>query len=159
MTQYFIYIKIVDSYSDLENYKTPLGTTIGSTLEMTLHQHLHVRKTVAIDLMQIRTLDGFLTRSYSEIKQPVYKEFVNSSKMRRDGESYGVVSFSLTGRTQLFERIYPNFIEFVSDCGGVIEVIFFTFSAFGFFHHLVFMDKQLINKAILSGNKQDSPEA
>ena len=126
---------------------------------MSLHQHLHMRKTITFDLMEIRTLDGFLKRSYTEKVQPVFKEYLHSSRKRLEEEDYGVVNFVLSGHTQRFERVYPNFIQLISDCGGIIEVIFFTFNIFGFFHHFVFMDLQIINKAILSGNKQESTDS
>lgn len=81
----------------------------------------------------------------------MYDEFLHSTKRRFEGQSYGAVDFVLSGKTQVFERKYPNLIEFLSDCGGIIEVIFFVFFTFGFLHHFVFLDMEVINKAILSG--------
>lgn len=49
LTEYFMYIKFVDSYSNLMDYETPLGYSIATTLEMTLHQQLQVKKIITLE--------------------------------------------------------------------------------------------------------------
>jgi hypothetical protein len=60
----------------------------------------------------------------------------------------------LTKRTHLFERLFPNIIQFASDCGGILEVLFFGFYVIGLLHHYILFDQSVINEAILSREKE-----
>ena len=54
----------------------------------------------------------------------------------------------------MFERVYPNIIQFASNTGGIFEVVFFIFNVFGILHHYILFDQKVINNAILSSEKE-----
>lgn len=53
LTQYFFYIKFVDSFSEIEHYLKPLGQTTSASLEMSLNQKLFVKKTLEFDQVSV----------------------------------------------------------------------------------------------------------
>jgi len=114
-----------------------------------------VKKTIEFDLMKIKTYDGVVSRTNSFKIQPAFASSSTATRVRYDKNSpYGEIKFLLSDRTQRFDRIYPNLIEFFSIYGGIVEVIFVTCSVITFFHHYVIMDQQIVNKAILSTDKK-----
>lgn len=91
--------------------------------------------------MKIKTYDGVISRTNSFLTQPAFVDCSVASRIRlTNSEAYGEIKFVLSGRTQRFDRIYPNLIEFLSIYGGIVEVIFVTCSVITFFHHYIIMD-------------------
>jgi len=53
------------------------------------------------------------------------------------------------------ERVYPTFVDMISDFGGIVEVIFFLCGSVVMLHHYITMDQVLINDAILYKDKEE----
>lgn len=81
---------------------------------------------------------------------------IHSSKTRLSSEDpFGIIIFDLSNTIMSIERVYPTFVDMVSDFGGVVEVIFFLAGCTMALHHSVVMDQVLLNDAILYKDKEE----
>ena len=82
-----------------------------------------------------------VSRTNTYKTQAAFASSSTATRVRTEqGSPYGEIKLLLSNRTQRFDRIYPNLIEFFSIYGGIVEVIFVTCSVITFFHHYVIMD-------------------
>ena len=102
-----------------------------------------------MDQLVVETRDGVFSRSSKIDKNIRLKGVFHSEKIRSEEEPFAELRFKLSDRIIDVQRVYPNIIDFLSNYGGLVEVILFFVHFVMTTHHNIIMQKFLINQAIL----------
>ena len=99
------------------------------------------------------TDDGFFLRNKRKDFGLSFKDIYYGQRPRFDTASpFGSVSFELDRAVQIVQRRYPTFVDMIARFGGLSRVItFFIFSLVGL-HHLVVMDRYILNQTVRKGH-------
>ena len=68
---------------------------------------------------------------------------------------FGSVTFELEKTVQIVQRRYPTFVDMIAKFGGLARVITFFIFSFVSLHHLVVMERYILNEAILQRRKEE----
>ena len=66
---------------------------------------------------------------------------------------FGQITFELDKTVQLVQRRYPTFVDMIAKFGGLSRVITFFIFTFVSIHHLIVLERYLLNEAILQKRK------
>lgn len=58
----------------------------------------------------------------------------------------------------LVERVYPNFIDLLSEIGGILKILVFLCIAVGFAHNQILFDKYIL-ESVFSSEEQSKNQA
>lgn len=79
----------------------------------------------------------------------IYKQ-----KPRRSNDlPFGSITFELGKSALIVQRRYPTFVDMIAKFGGTSRVITFVIFTAVSIHHLIVMEKYLMNEAILQKKK------
>lgn len=65
------------------------------------------------------------------------------------------MTFELDKTVQIVQRRYPTFVDMIAKFGGLARVITFFIFSFVSLHHLVVMERYILNEAILQKSKME----
>ena len=87
----------------------------------------------------IETLDGFLSRTPKEDSNLRFKNSFHTQRPRVSlTEPFVSITFELSNTILNVQRIYPTVIDFLSDFGGLAEVLsFLIYCVIMVHHHLI----------------------
>lgn len=129
-------------------------------MELALDQRFVVHKQILVEQLFVETLDGFLARSPKNDINIQYKDTFHSQKPRSDpAEPFARLTFELSDSIQHVKRVYPTVIDFLSDFGGIAEVVAFVVYLVITNHHHIHMQQFLINDAVLQNSNSLSLES
>lgn len=156
LTHFVSIIRILDSTANFKEYSQPFKLEIGGMME-TMHHAKHVsKKTFMLGQTILTTKDGFLLKTSKEDKTLIFKDSVHSYSPRlSETDLFSQITIELSTSIEFIERIYPIFVDMISDFGGLVQVLVFTVYAIMSFHHLVIMEQYLINESILLHDTSD----
>lgn len=142
------------SKSDFKDYTKPFSLATGSSLNGVYDQRTYQKRKVFLKQIISETDDGVIFRDKREDKGLTYKNMEYKQKPRFGAVlPFGSVTFELEKTVLVVQRRYPTFIDMIAKFGGLARVITFFIFSFVSVHHLIVMERYLLNEAILQRRK------
>ena len=155
LNEFSILARMLDSKSDFKDYYQPFQLRQSLAQYSIFNPEYDSKTKMIFKQVVVQTLDGFFFRSKKKDLSLTFKGADQNQKTRllADG-SFGSITFELDRSVLIIERIYPTFIDMISKFGGLSRVISFFIFSFISLHHLVVMERYLLNEAILQKHKE-----
>lgn len=112
------------------------------------------KRRITVTQIISETDDGFIFRKKRKDFGLTFKDIDQKLRPRFDANSpFGSVTFELEKTVQIVQRRYPTFVDMIAKFGGLARVITFFIFSFVSLHHLVVMERYILNEAILQKRK------
>lgn len=136
--------------TNFENYDKPISRAIGIPQEVSPNLAMEFQVKITFEQLTTRTYDGFLKRNMKEETRMQYKTSTYKTKRRNLFSRFILIEIEVSNDVVLVERVYPNFIDLLSNIGGIIDVLVFLCIAIGIAHNQILFDKYLFDQVFLA---------
>lgn len=152
----------IDAATNLKSFEKPFIRSLGPAELVKLNLKNEVTVTMSFEHVVIRTQQGFLRKTETELREITYKKSEYKTKTRRPTDKMFTINYELTDELTLIERVYPNIIDLMSDLGGIVKILVFLCVATGVIHNQILFDKYLLETIFSaesnSGEAEDGSE-
>lgn len=142
---YVIVVVFVNTATDFENYHKPITRALGINQEIALNMDSQIKVTVTFEQLNVRTYDGFLKRNMSENRKMQYRDTSYKTTKRSPTDKFILVELKMSDDVMLVERVYPTFIDLLSDIGAILKTLAIVCVTVAFAHNQLLFDKYLLN--------------
>lgn len=148
---------ILNSKSDFKDYNKPFTLATGSALNGVYDSRTYQKRKVFLKQIISETDDGVIFRDKRQDKGLTFKTMGYKQKPRfGTASAFGSVEFGLEKTVLVVQRRYPTLVDTIAKFGGLARVITFFVFSFVSIHHLIVMERYILNEAILQKRRRDT---